>query len=224
LRLGTLVLAAAVLAMATACEDALPTEPTALAFVSGTSFTLDAAFDADFYRAFVRNAFEQPAKLEPIRRLNHAPSIYLKTVDEAGLPIDAATLDTTESAMKDSAMTWGGGQFGLAGVTRGTESREGTPGWITVKWANPPASGRCGLSTVGADGGWIEFNPLGPCSCGSPSRVYARVVRHELGHAFGYYHTDSAEDVMYGQTVSSAACDLHPSEREIQYAKYLYQH
>ena len=223
MRLSTFVLAAAVLVPAAACTNSQPISPTPMALVTAATFSLDGAFDTDFYRAFVRNAFEQPSKLEPIRRLSRAPQIYLKTVDEAGLPIDEATLASTAAALEDSAPIWGGGQFGLAGITRGAGSRDGAPGWITVKWANPPAIGRCGLSTVGADAGWIEFNPLGPCSCGGASKVYPRVVRHELGHVFGYYHTDSADDVMYGQTVSSAACDLHPSDRERQYAQYLYQ-
>jgi hypothetical protein len=186
-------------------------------------FMQSAGFDLGFYRALARNGYEQPSQLQPIRRWTHAPQIYLKTVDEAGLSVDGVTLDSVAAALTDAAGIWSGGAFGLAGITRGTSTREGAPGWITVKFANPPAAGRCGLTQIGVEGGWMELNYLGPtCSCGGPSKIYPRLVRHELGHAFGFYHTDNAGDVMYGQAVNSNACDLQPSARERQYAKYMY--
>ena len=46
------------------------------------------------------------------------------------------------------------------------------------------------------------------CGCAG-SRIRPRAVMHELGHAFGYYHTDSQTDVMYGTILS---CDLSPSD------------
>jgi hypothetical protein len=183
----------------------------------------DGGFDLGFYRALARNGYEQPSQLQPIRRWTRAPQIYLKTVDEAGLSIDAVTLDSVSAALADAAGIWSGGAFGLAGITRGTSTREGTAGWITVKFANPPAAGRCGLTQIGVEGGWMELNYLGAtCSCGGPSKIYPRLVRHELGHAFGFYHTDSADDVMYGQAVKANTCNLQPSTRERQYAKYMY--
>jgi hypothetical protein len=186
-------------------------------------FVLDGSFDQGFYRQFARNGYEQPGRLQPIRRWTKAPQIYMKTVDEAGQAVDSVTLDSAAAALADAADAWMGGQFALAGITKGKESREGASGWITVKWANPPATGRCGLSTVGVEGGSIELNYLGAtCSCGGPSRVYPRLVRHELGHALGYYHTDSPNDVMYGQEILSTTCNLQPSARERQYAKYVY--
>ena len=47
------------------------------------------------------------------------------------------------------------------------------------------------------------------------------MVRHELGHVFGYYHTDSPKDVMFGGA-TAGSCDGQPSMREAVYARYMY--
>jgi hypothetical protein len=52
--------------------------------------------------------------------------------------------------------------------------------------------------------------------------VYPRLIRHELGHAMGYYHTDSLADVMYGHAIPADACDALPSDRERGHAKFAY--
>jgi hypothetical protein len=92
-------------------------------------------------------------------------------------------------------------------------------GWITIKWRRAPQDDRCGRSTVGVDGGYVEFNLSPPCRCGLPEGVYPRLIRHELGHAMGYYHTDSIADVMYGQSIPPDACDARPSDRERRHAR-----
>lgn len=182
-------------------------------------------FSPIFWNEFVFNGFESPSALQPLRRLTSAPMLYLKTVDEAGQAIDAVTLQTVEDAMRGVAPTWGGGQFGLAGVQRGTGTMEGQRGWLTVKWPNPSAGAFCGESQIGTDGGWIRLNYLGNvnCSCGGASRIYPRAARHELGHAFGYYHTDSSSDVMKGGSIASNLCDAQPSPRELYHATIAYQ-
>lgn len=197
-----------------------PTSPTAAAAPSLMS--LDSSFDLSFYRAFVQNGFEAPSQLEPVRRLPGPLRIYLRTEDDAGRSIDAVTLNTTARVLVEGVAIWSGEQFGVAEIVRGTGTREKVPGWLTVKWSSAATADRCGRSTVGVDGGFLEFNDLANCSCGLPSRVYPRVVRHELGHAMGYYHTDRSTDVMYGRTISPDGCDLQPSEREQQYARYFY--
>lgn len=178
-------------------------------------------FSQAFWNQFVHNGLDAPSALQPLRRFTSAPSLYIRTVDEAGNVIDFATLNTVQTAMRDVAATWGGGQFGLAGIDQGTGTREGQAGWITVKWPNPSAGDICGRAQVAVDGGWIELNYLhgGTCSCGA-SKIRPRTAKHELGHAFGYYHTDSDQDVMRDPRLG---CDADPSDRERYHATIAYQ-
>jgi hypothetical protein len=193
-----------------------PTAPTALLMADIASM---AGFDPEFFRAFVQNAHETPQRLEPIRLLRGPLRVYLQTRDNHGRAVDAATLDATAHTLIDAAPLWSGDTFGVVDVARGFDTREHVPGWITVKWSSDPPAGRCGRSTVGVDGGYIELNVSGACSCGRAAGVYPRLIRHELGHAMGYYHTDHPTDVMYGRSITSAQCDAQPSARERLHAR-----
>ena len=200
---------------------ATPSSPSAAATADTTSITAD-GFEPIFYRAFLQNGFESPDRLEEIRLLRGPLRIYMRTVDDGGRAIDRGTLDTTERTIIEAAKIWSGELFS-AQVERGSSTRERQAGWLTVKWTLSPPGERCGRSTVGMDGGFIELNASGACSCGSTALVYPRLVRHELGHAMGYYHTDSPTDVMYGNVISSETCDLLPSDRERRHAKIAHQ-
>jgi hypothetical protein len=197
-----------------------PTAPTPAVTVDAVSAASGGGFEPDFYRAFVQNAYESPDHLEPIRVLQTPLRVYIRTEDDAGRAVDRVTLDTTAAVLNDSARIWSGDTFGIVEVARGTGTREKVAGWLTVKWSNSSPADRCGRSTVGIDGGFIELNVSGACSCGMATRIYPRVVRHELGHAMGYYHTNDPQDVMYGQTISSDACNLLPSGRERLHARF----
>jgi hypothetical protein len=179
-------------------------------------------FEPAFFLAFAQNAFETPDRLEPIRVLRGPLRVYLRTHDNGGRAIDPVTIDATAQTLIETAPIWSGGTFGIVEVARGMSTREATPGWITVTWSGDPPAGSCGRSTVGIDGGFIELNVSSPCSCGLSTGVYPRLVRHELGHAIGYYHTDHPDDVMYGRSITTAQCDTRPSERERRHARYLY--
>jgi hypothetical protein len=212
------------IALLTANCSGSSTAPSSSAAPPPSGPTRDPAqFNQTFWNELVHDAYDTPGASKPLRRWTTSPSLYLKTVDEAGVVIDAVTLQTVEDAMRSAATTWGGGTATLAAVERGTSSREGQTGWVTVKWPNPSAGDFCGLSQVAVDGGWIELNYLRPSGCGcGGSKMWARAARHELGHAFGFYHTDSASDVM-SINFPIPTCDQVPSAREVYHAQLAYQ-
>lgn len=194
---------------------------------SGRDVTVDAIaedgqFDLAFYRQMVRDGFERPWNLQPLRRWTINPSIYLKTVDEAGQPISTATLDMVERTVREVVPQWTAGRISLAALERGTGTRAGVSGWITIKWpATVVNSNQCGRSDVAVSGGVVEIEAHNVrCSIGSWATVPS-LVRHELGHALGYWHTGSPADVMSATTWASL--DQQPSPREIAAAAIAYQ-
>jgi len=198
-------------------------------FVARTTRTLrldairtdDGGFDAAYYRQLVRNGFESTTGLQPLRRWTRSPSFYLKTVDEAGVPMDPQLVDMVEADIRLSVSLFTGGQFDVAALERGLETRETTTGWITVKWLGAPEPGVCGRAHIGLErGGTIEFSYLhtSGCECDG-SRIRHKTVRHEVGHAMGFWHVDNSQDVMSNRNFS---CHTMPSSRERFHAGIAY--
>ena len=176
-------------------------------------------FDLRFYRQFVRNGLESPDALEPLRRWTTNPNIYLKTIDEAGAPIDGPTLDMVQRTALDIVPVWTSNQLAVAIFERGTGTRVGTPGWITITWSAAMVNRyQCGRALIAA--GYVELEAHNPRCQVWPWTTSTSLVRHELGHALGYWHTDAPSDVMSGTTWTSN--DQHPSARERAHAAIAY--
>lgn len=169
--------------------------------------TTIAGVDLNFFREIGCNAFDMP--IQPVRRWMRNLNVFIQTSD-----IDTPTLDMIEATVREMVPVWSAGTLAAASIERGAGTpRQGQDGWISVVWNSSLTS--CGLSEVAVSGGTVQLFPRGGtnCSCNGFA-IRPRTVRHELGHALGYWHTDSPADLMSGQQV--AGCDASPSARELQ--------
>jgi len=183
--------------------------------------TDDGAFDAGYFREFVRNELESTAGLQPVRRWTRAPSFYIKTIDEAGAVVDPQYLSLAESDIRLSVPLYTAGRFDVAAIEYGVDTRETTTGWITVKWLAGPQEGICGRAHIGRElGGTIEFSYQNRTGCGCDGlNIRHKTVRHEVGHAMGFWHTSRIDDVMGNGNFS---CFAMPSSRERFHASIAY--
>jgi hypothetical protein len=182
---------------------------------------LSGGFDLAFYRQLVRNGFEKPGHLEPLRRWQTNPRIYLRTVDDAGAAIDPKTLDSTETTIRETIPMWTAGMLKADTIERGTGTHVGEDAWLTVSWPSESGPGGiCGSTEVGQPGGQIRLYYKSNCGCLGGPQTRPRTVRHEVGHAMGFWHTDSTADLMAGTGV--AGCDQLPSVREQMHAAIAY--
>ena len=178
-------------------------------------------FELGFFRELGRNGFESPTGLEPLRPIATAPRIHIRTVDEAGKPMDSELLDLVEAALRDSAPLWSADRHSLEVIERGPETRLGESGWVAVVFPGQVVAGGCGKATLGSTTGRMELNYLNSgCSCDGHI-VASRTVRHELGHVYGYWHTRVRGGVM-SKNWTTRQCNGMPSTREIEHAKYMY--
>lgn len=174
------------------------------------AIALNGPFDLGFYQAFARDRLESAA-LQPLRHWTTHPNLYLQT------GADARTLDMVENVARASVTEWSNGRLGVATVERGEGSRVGQAGWLTILFSQEV--GHCGVADVGLSGGSITFYPnTVNCGCGG-YQVRPTAVRHEMGHAMGFFHTADTADIMFP---IASQCDIPITPRERYHAAIAY--
>jgi hypothetical protein len=174
---------------------------------------------SDVYRQLVRNGFESPANLEPVRRWMAPPKFYLNTSMPIGLKVFEADLRLIEEGIRATVPAFTGGQLQVTTLERGTNPPAGR-GWIVVRFINDASANFCGRAYVAADPGQIELN-YNRCTCGNV-RVRSGTIRHEIGHALGFWHTADRGTLMFPTSSGCGAADLSQEERDaarIAYAR-----
>ena len=173
------------------------------------------------YRQLVRNGFESPSELEPIRRWMVTPKIYVNTSMPIGLKVFEPDLLLIEEGIRAAIPAFTGGHLQVKTLERGTRP-PAERGWIVVRFVNDSSANYCGRAYVAADPGLIELN-YNRCTCGNV-RVRAGTIRHEIGHALGFWHTADKGTLMFPTSSGCGAADLSQQERDagrIAYARPL---
>lgn len=206
-----------------ACGGSSPTAPTVLPPVvsnglpsSVLPLIADPRYDREFYRELVLGSRDLQGQTATLRRQLNPPSFFVTTVDTSGAPIDAMTVEATTNALVSATPLWIGRDSG--GVDVGPQPPPNTP-HVVVRWdASPTTHGLCAQSDIG--GKLITVYLRTPnCQCGGLA-TRPVVIKHELGHVLGFWHTSSPDDLMYP---SGTICDRNPSAREQYHAMIAYQ-
>ena len=179
----------------------------------------DPRFDLAFYRMFALGSLDL-GRTVSLRRHQRPPMLYIMTVDNIGGAITQATLDATAAALINTTPLWTGG-MGVQGIEYGTEAAAPfitVPGRIHVQWDGATTnSGLCARSDIG--GSTITVFLRSGCTPCLGLQVAPLVIKHELGHVLGFWHTDGRDDLMYP---SGSACDRNPSAREQFHGRLAY--
>lgn len=162
--------------------------------------------DQAFYDQLVHGTLQGPR--HPQLRLASPFRVFLNTHTDDGTPIGDDNLASAQQAIEDVTPLLTGGQR-IALVDRGWGTVYNS-GWVTIRW-EPMSLTRnhtC-ASTEQSVSPRITLRQNPACFCGGMYNPAA--IKHEMGHALGFGHTDSPGDLMFWEVTT---CDKQPSARE----------
>ena len=156
-----------------------------------------APFSMTFYQQFARDMYDKSKGSPwPLRRWTTAPKFYLRTLDQAGRPVEPEVLSLTIETIRKAVPAYTANTYTAAAIETGTEVRPAAAGWINVDFKREFNDDTpCGRAFVGENPGTITLYE-DQCSCGS-IKVPPSVTTHEVGHAMGFFHVSDRNSVMY---------------------------
>jgi hypothetical protein len=169
-------------------------------------------FSSIFYGQLARNMLEASTP-DVIHTLPAAPSLYLQTQGLSG-----GNIERLLAAAREIVPMMTGNRFTLTTIETGPDPRPERPGWVVVDVIHE-AGTTCGRAYVGALSGHIWLNAGADCPINGDA-VPPIVMRHEMGHALGFWHIDVPNSLMYFQTNKGAGL---PTDLEKYHAAIAYQ-
>jgi hypothetical protein len=173
-----------------------------------------APFSLAYYREFVRNGFEAPAMLQPIRRWTSPPDFYINTFNpRTSKPLEDDELALVIRAIRDAVPQLTGSTLTAGTIESGNGARDQRQGVINVRFIYDPTSEFCGQANVGANPGDVRIN-YDRCAnvCGS-LKVTPETIAHEIGHAMGFWHTSGNGIMSPSRPRRCANVDFSAQER-----------